>query len=92
MSELFSIYGVSVVALTMALTQIVKQVLPKKLERFVPIIPLLIGILVVILSTLEIGYNYILGGLVVGLLSMGIFDIDHKTIKIGNKIYNTIKK
>ena len=72
MTELFSIYGVSVVAIVIALTQVIKQYIP---ERFIPLVPLVLGIIVSIISTWNIGATYILGGLVIGFAAMGLFDI-----------------
>ncbi len=86
--ELFTIYGVSAVALVMALTQIFKQYIP---ERFIPLLPLVLGILVVVISTWDIGATYILGGLVVGLAGMGVYDIDSQTTKIGETVAGFFK-
>jgi len=87
MSELFTIYGVSVVAITMALTQIIKQYIP---EKIVPLIPLVVGVIVVSLSVWDIGVEYILNGLVVGLAAMGVFKIDHEVTNIGGAVYSIV--
>lgn len=89
MNELFTVYGVSVVAITMALTQIIKQYIP---ERIVPIVPLVVGIIVVSVGTWDIGLNYILNGLVIGLASMGVFKFDHEVTRIGKAVYSVVTK
>ena len=77
MEEILSIYGVSMVALTNFLTQIFKQYVP---ERYIPLLPLGIGVIVVCLSSFAFSIQYILGGLVIGGLAIGAFKVTKKTI------------
>ena len=72
-----NILGVGAVALTGLLTQATKQFVPKK---FVPVVPLVIGVAVVLIGTFSFGVDVILTGLVVGGLSMGAFDVVKKII------------
>jgi hypothetical protein len=89
MQEIFSVFGVSVVAITMALTEIIKKFLPEKITT---LIPLVVGIIVVVLARWSFGTEYILQGLVVGLASMGVFKIDHDLTNIGKTVWGLVTK
>ena len=77
MNELFNIYGVGAVALTMALVQIAKKYIE---ARWLPLVALILGIGIVSLSTWDIGVKYILTGLVIGGMAISAFDLVKKTI------------
>lgn len=68
----FTILGFSSVAIVLVLTQILKKYMP---ERFVPILPLIIGIIIVCLASWDFGTDFILKGLLIGLVSMGGYDV-----------------
>ena len=89
MEEIFSVYGVTAVAITMALTEIVKKFLPEKITT---LIPLVIGIVVVLLANWGFGTDYILQGLIIGLASMGVFKIDHDLTNIGKTVWGLVTK
>ena len=67
------------VALTVGLTQVIKLALKMK-SRFKPLTAVLIGIILTFLSdktdilTLSIAGNLILDGIMVGLISVGLYD------------------
>lgn len=75
--DLLNIYGVSAVVIVMALTQVLKQYIAK---RWIPLLALILGIIVVALANWSIGKEYILKGLLIGLSAMGSFDTIKKTI------------
>lgn len=80
--EIISIYGVSLIALTNFLTQIFKKFVS---ENYKPLLPLVIGIILVCLSTSSFGTQYILGGLVIGGLAIGAFKVATKPLVSGTK-------
>ena len=75
--DLLNIYGLSAVVVVMALTQVFKQYIS---DRWKPILPLVLGIIVVGLAGWSWTYTYILKGLIIGLFAMGSFDTIKKTV------------
>ena len=73
-----TILGVSLVAIVAVLTQLFKNFL--KDSKWHPILAMFIGFVVLCLSKLTIGVEYILPGIVLGLISSGFFDVINRTI------------
>ena len=77
MMGVFTVFGVSAVAITAVLVEVFKKLIP---ARFVPLLAIGIGILVSILGTFSVGKEIILGGVVIGGMAMGLFDVIKKTV------------
>lgn len=75
------VLDVTLVALTMALTQIIK---PLVKERYVPLIPIVVSLILTTLYSLsfqkQIGWNVVLESLKIAFAAMGIFKVAKTTV------------
>jgi len=86
--EIFSVMGVGAVALVAFLTQVMKKYVP---QRYHPLVPLVIGILVMVLANTSIGLDYILAGIVLGGMAISAFDVVRYTV-LNNPAFGKAKK
>lgn len=75
------VLDVTLVALTMALTQIIKPLIK---ERYVPLIPIVVSLILTTLYSLsfqkQIGWNVVFESLKIAFASMGIFKVAKTTV------------
>jgi len=75
-----SIYGISAVVLTGILVEVAKRAeVPTK---YLPLISLVAGILIVSLGTWTLSVEGILTGIVIGAIASGIYDVGKKGVDI----------
>ena len=73
-----TILGVSLIAIVAVLTQLFKKLIAD--SRWHPVLAMFIGFIVLCLSKMTIGVDYILPGIVTGLMASGFFDVINRTI------------
>jgi hypothetical protein len=75
------IYGFPAVAIVIGLTEVVKRIFGDKIDRFVPFISVIIGILLAVVSSYQyFSAESVVRGVVVGLVACGLWDNTKKTL------------
>lgn len=77
--ELFSILGLEATAITIGITQAIKKGFSIK-KKLVPALALLVGVIVFMLYYQSFAPNIILGGLTVGVISVGSYNVLKKSV------------